>query len=122
MSDQFTVPAMPLLVGPLAVRTPIGVMKKDDRVEGHEHNFDHVTVCLAGAIRIDYEAGGEKHSTEIYAASSDHPRQYLCNIRAGVRHSLTALVDGTQYGCFYAHRQANGEATVEYTGWLPAYE
>lgn len=111
----------PLKVGPLAIRTPTGVMMQGEVVNGHAHEFDHVTVCLAGAIRVHYVIDGKRFITEIWAASKDKPRQFMCNIRAGIEHELEALEDNTQYGCFYPHRKANGEVVEEYTGWLHAY-
>jgi hypothetical protein len=42
-------------------------------------------------------------------------------IRAGVRHRIEALEDGTEFWCVYAHRDAQGRVSQVYTGWMDAY-
>ena len=87
-------------------------------VEGHKHNFDHVTYCVRGRLRIDAALpNGERVSREIGAAD---PHPYVL-IRAGIEHRLTSLEEGTAYHCIYAHRTAQGDVVQDYTGWPAAY-
>ncbi len=104
---------MELVLGNVFIR-PMIFEKAGSVVEGHAHNFDHVTYCAKGSFRI--EADGRsvvKKSTE---------RHNFVLIRAGVVHRLTALEDDTIGHCIYAHRTAQGtEVVQEYDGWSPAY-
>jgi hypothetical protein len=87
-------------------------------IKGHKHNFDHVTYCVRGRLRIEAVLpGGDRVTREI---GSDDLYPYVL-IRAGVEHTLTALLDGTTYHCVYAHRTAQGDVVQAYTGWPDAY-
>jgi hypothetical protein len=109
-------------IGPIGVRYPAeGMQAKGTVVESHAHTFDHVTYCFAGAYRIDAVVNGKPVTTEIYSARPGKPTQNHCTIKAGVKHSLTALEDNSTYQCIYAHRDTRGEVVEHYTGWPLAY-
>lgn len=88
-------------------------------VEGHEHNFDHTTYVVRGAVRIERLAvDGAVERVVDKRATDGH--NYLL-IKAGVRHRLTALTDDALAHCIYAHRTPQGDVVHEYDGWSPAY-
>lgn len=97
--------------------------KAGDSVEGHAHKFDHTTLVLRGAIRIEATlADGRQVSREFYAPDDEHgDKRCHVLIKAGVKHKITALTDGTICWCVYAHRAPQGEVAQEYTGWEEAY-
>lgn len=103
---------MEFVSGNIFIRVPKEAMKAGETVLGHAHNFDHTTVCLAGALEISMlkvlsvNAEGQPVDIEV---------EYTTTLRAGVpvpwhlilkgrRHMLKAVEDGTVYGCFYAHQ------------------
>lgn len=93
--------------------------KKGDIVDGHAHNFPHVTYCAKGGLlveRLDVD-GKTEASTKVLASEGLN----WALIRAGVCHRITALEDGSLGHCIYAHRTPQGEVVQEYTGWGPAY-
>lgn len=85
-----------------------------DVTQGHEHNFDHTTICLRGAIRVEV-ASGEQAGACVVVIEGTH-----LLIRAGVRHEITALMDDTLYWCVYSHRTPDGEVSQVDTGWREA--
>lgn len=90
---------------------PVKLKAKGDQIHGHTHNFDHTTIILQGAVRIDTNDGRSQVFT-----SPAH-----CLIKKDVRHEITALVDGVEFWCIYAHRTPQGEIVQEFTGWLEGY-
>lgn len=90
-------------------------------VDGHAHNFDHTTYCARGSMRVDRLAddGGVVDQVELRA---DAPVKAWVLIKAGVRHRITALQDGTIGHCIYAHRTPQGDVVQAHTGWAPGYE
>lgn len=96
--------------GNIFVRTQ-DPMKAGDVVEGHKHNFDHVTYVSLGSFRI------ERGDEFVEVRQGELP----VLIRAGVKHKLTALEDGSVYHCIYSHMNAQGEVVQRYTGWRGAY-
>ena len=91
-----------------------------ETVDGHEHNFDHVTIVKSGSMRIEQldEAGNVVRSVEkVASANNSHVL-----ILAGAIHRLTALEDNSSYWCVYAHRDPQGELVEHYDGWKEAYE
>lgn len=74
-------------------------VKAGDRNEGHEHNFDHVTLLAKGSVEVDVE--GQKTTF-----SAPH----MIYIIAGKSHFLTALEDDTIAYCVHALRDKD---TVE---------
>jgi len=53
-------------------------------VDGHTHNFDHVTVCFAGRIRV---AGDDPYTAQHYETVLDAGS--MCLIRSDINHTLT---------------------------------
>lgn len=105
--------------GNIGVREPPMHMKAGEVVEGHEHNFDHVTFISRGAMRFERldENGKVVRVVEKHAG----PKSWVV-IAAGVRHRLTALEDNTFYHCIYAHRTPQGDVVESFDGWQGAYE
>lgn len=81
------------------------------QIEGHAHNFDHMTYVARGAARIERGTEAiEKRAGE------------WALIEAGITHRITALEDDTLCHCIYAHRTPQGDVVQKSTGWRPAYE
>lgn len=103
---------MELISGNIFIRVPVEPMKAGEAVLGHAHNFDHTTVCLSGALEIvlldvhEFDAFGrptkssevERH---IIRAGDKIPWMLILK---GRWHAITALEDGSRYGCFYSHQ------------------
>lgn len=103
---------MELISGNIFIRVPVEPMKAGEAVIGHAHNFDHTTVCLSGALEIvlldvlEMDAYGRPTQTKeverhIIRAGSKVPWMLILK---GRFHAITALEDGTRYGCFYSHQ------------------
>ena len=90
-------------------------MEKGQVISGHKHNFDHTTIVFLGAVHVKANLPDGRIVEREFAA----PCHFL--IKAGVEHELTALEEGTELWCVYAHRTAQGEIVQEYTGWGKAY-
>lgn len=93
--------------------------KAGDIVDGHKHNFDHVTFVVRGSVRIEKldEAGRPVQSIEKQASNGHN----WVTIKAGVNHKITALEDHSLGHCIYAHRNPQGEVVQEFDGWQEAY-
>lgn len=90
--------------------------KAGDVVQGHAHNFDHVTFVCMGGVRIERKhPDGREDSIEVMAGEPG------VLIKAECIHKLTALTDGTTAFCIYAHRTPQGDVVQRYTGWQDAY-
>lgn len=76
-------------------------LKAGDKNEGHEHNFDHVTLLTKGSVEVDVE--GKK---TIFKAP------HMIFIAAGKRHFLTALEDDTLAHCVHALRTGEREEDI----------
>lgn len=87
--------------------------------DGHAHNFDHTTYVASGGLRIEKlsEDGSVERAVDKRASEG---RNWVL-IKAGVRHRITALEDGTIGHCIYAHRTEAGETVEEFNGWMDAY-
>ena len=90
--------------------------KTGDKVEGHTHNFDHVTFLVRGQIhaRVTTPSG------KVFEKEFTAPAYML--IKVENEHEFIALQDDTEFVCIYAHRTPQGEVTEEYNGWEGAYE
>lgn len=126
--------------GNIFVRTA-DPMKAGAIVEGHEHNFDHVTYVPIGAFKVERMIVPESVRAEVlkkignpYANWSDYvglnvvvqatevrAGEVGVLIKAGVVHRLTALEDDSVYHCIYAHRLPQGDVVQRFQGWLGAY-
>ena len=104
---------MEISLGNIFIR-PNWLMHKGDKVNGHVHNFDHMTQCISGAIEI--RRGDNGKITTLYPG----PQNYEL-IEAGVSHEITALEDNTHFQCIYAHRTPQGDVVQQHTGWWKAY-
>lgn len=84
-------------------------------VEGHTHNFDHTTIFFRGRwnVRATLPDG------RVIERQFQAPSHAL--IKAEVVHQLTALDDGSEAWCVYAHRTPQGEVVQEFNGWGDAY-
>jgi hypothetical protein len=88
-------------------------------VNGHLHNFDHVTIILAGRFLVEKtKKDGSKTSIEI---EGGFPSSRIL-IDKDAWHRLTVLRGPACYMCVYPHRSANGEVSEIYTGWEEAYD
>lgn len=103
---------MELFSGNIFVRVPVSPMKAGQAVLGHAHNFHHTTVCLWGALEVvlldvlDFDAYGRPTKTvevgrHVLRAGTD---AFMLLILKGRWHAITALEEGTRYGCFYSHQ------------------
>jgi len=84
-------------------------------IEGHTHNFDHTTIFFKGRWLVKAMLPDGEVIEREFAAPSH------CLIKAEVVHHLTALEDGSEAWCVYAHRDPQGEVVQQYTGWDEAY-
>lgn len=81
-----------------------------ESVPAHKHNFDHTSIVFKGAVFVKTpERNGE------FRAPAH------CLIKKDVLHEITALEDGTEFWCVYAHRDAQGEVVQEANGNIEAY-
>lgn len=91
-----------------------------DVVDGHAHNFPHVTYCVRGAILLERLADDSDEVVGAITLRASNGMNWAL-IPAGVRHRITALEDDSLGHCIYAHRTPQGAVVQEYTGWGPAY-
>lgn len=89
-------------------------MPKGHVIRGHKHNFAHDTIVFTGAVRVKWQGPDGSGTSEFRA-----PDSFL--VKPEVEHEITALEEGTEIWCCYAHRTPQGEIVQEYTGWGPAY-
>ena len=89
-------------------------MRDGEMLQGHTHNFDHVTIVFTGKVRVNAVVSGKTVTAEFTA-----PAHFL--VKAEVEHEITALQDGTCVWCVYAHRTPQADVVQEYTGWPEAY-
>lgn len=83
--------------------------KAGDQNEGHEHNFDHITLLAKGSVEVDVE--GQK---TVFKAP------HLIYITAGKRHFLKALEDDTIASCLHALRTGEREEDILDPSMVPA--
>ena len=93
--------------------------KAGDQVQGHRHNFDHVTYVVRGGLRIE-RLDDDGNVLKVVEKRARDGFNWLL-IEAGKVHRITALEDKSLGHCIYAHRNAQGEVVQEYDGWMPAY-
>jgi len=104
----------PGTIGSVFIRTQ-WFAREGDFLEGHKHNFDHVTVCWQGGIHVRIEETGE----EFEVRPKDGEPGWV-NIKAGLNHHITALEDNTRSWCVFAHRDGDGEV-IDVPGNVEAY-
>lgn len=85
---------------------------------GHEHAHDHCSMCIYGSAlvetykcffdRYNFNIHYEIVSSVVYSAPQ-HAKSIKevpwVNIRKGIRHKITALMDGTYFWCVYADKR-----------------
>lgn len=102
------------------------MVKAGDKINGHKHNFDHVSEVKRGAVHLKATLpDGRIVEADCYAPTEPEyngDNDYVL-IRAGVEHEITALKDDTIFDCLYAHRTPQGDVIqTPYTGFREAYE
>lgn len=102
-------------------------------VDGHQHNFDHVTTVPKGSARIEcsreitdkagnpiLDANGEPQLWSVWTADVGPGVQILINKQD--HHRIVALEDNTWIWCEFTARTPDGEIAQEHTGWGPGNE
>ena len=71
-------------------------------IDGHTHNFDHVTYVVRGAVKFEkLDADGNVLQTIVKRASDGY--NYVL-IKAEAKHRITSLEANSLAHCVYAHR------------------
>lgn len=83
--------------------------KAGDANEGHEHNFDHITLLSKGSVEVDVE--GKKTTFKA---------PHLIFIAKGKSHFLKALEDDTIASCIHALRTGEREEDILDPSMIPA--
>lgn len=110
---------MELVLGNVFIR-PNLLPRAGDYVDGHKHNFDHVTYVCRGEIKVDkISDSGNIEKSRIIKSTDEEP---FVLIKAGVNHRLEAMVDDSIFHCIYSHRNAQGEVIKEFDGFYEATE
>lgn len=111
---------------------PMFFAKAGDRVEGHCHNYDHMTSIDTGAVLArswseewsDGPPGEDGVATRVCRRVDIREETYRAQseitIPAKRVHEFTALVDGTSARCIFAHRDYQGEVVPVYQGIVAA--
>lgn len=77
--------------------------KKGDKVGGHVHYFDHVSILAKGSVKVTID--------------NDQSKEYIFNaptfivIKKEHRHEVEALEDDTSWYCVFAARDIDGDVT-----------
>lgn len=141
---------MELILGNIYARQ--GEIPVGEQIDGHTHNFDHVTACRSGRIRIIGKRNGETIGETVVdmggvvliRADVEHTliqepglpplvRAALDDLKARmlagatIEEAYAATVEAqsnvpAEYSCLYAHRTPQGDVVQEYTGWPEAYQ
>jgi len=101
------------IIGPIATRI-FDLPEICNVSEGHAHNYDHTTIVISGGIKVSYEYG-DKGQIIKGESGEYHQGQAVC-IKAGVKHTIKALVNNTKYMCIFSHRDLDGLITQSYVG------
>lgn len=97
--------------GPTAFRT-YALEKKCEVHEQHAHNYDHSIYVIEGAVRVLDDEG---------RPLGEYGKGQVGCVKAGVRHTVKALADGTLYHCVFSHRDLGGMVTQTYAGNIASY-
>ena len=73
-------------------------------IQGHTHNYDHMTLIARGSVLAEFEWEGQKIE-RVYAAD---PHVVEICVKKNVRHKFTALTDDVVATCVYALRDDPG--------------
>jgi hypothetical protein len=80
------------------------LLKAGDKLQGHAHNFDHVTLLVKGKVRVSIPAF---EPTEFTAPT-------FIVIKKEFEHAFEALEDDTLWYCVFAMRDVDGEVVDIY--------
>jgi hypothetical protein len=105
---------MELVAGNIYIR-PNKLAKAGMLIDGHKHNFDHVSIVFTGAVRVVQRWPNGFRVQKNFRA----PDHFL--VRADCEHEITSLQDNTEFWCVYSHRTPQGDVVQEATGWEEAY-
>jgi len=95
---------------------PIDFKGAGSVLQGHKHNYDHITWLSRGSVLVRYEMPNGDKGERVYEAP------YPILIRKDVIHEITALEDNTLADCIYALRDMqSGEVIGHWDGGLEAY-
>lgn len=98
--------------GPVAMRGPMVLEKACDANVGHEHNYDHVTLVISGRVRVLYRYVVD--GREVEGQTEEFGPGEPIEVRAKVRHTITALAPNTVYVCIFSHRDFGGIVVERY--------
>ena len=107
------------VAGNIYVRQMFFDDKPDMTVDGHAHNFGHVTYIVKGSAEIQLLDDGDNVIKSVIKRATDGFNWVF--IEAGKRHRLIAKESGTVGHCLYSHRNPQGDVVVDYDGWTPGY-
>jgi hypothetical protein len=107
-------------IGPLHIRAPSQQLATGFVVNGHLHNFDHVTILMAGRWLVERAIVGSNTPQAIEIEGGYSTSAIL--ILANAWHRLTVLRGLACYMCVYPHRTEDGQISETYTGWEGAYD
>jgi len=118
------------------------ILRKDEYIDGHEHTFDHLTMCQFGSFLIEVVTDrGEKgwriikaptveQLEAIYSADDIQALldQFCFNVPANWKHKITGLDKINMFLCNYAPRDEAGDMinvhakdTREYYEWITGW-
>ena len=103
--------------GPLYFREPDSLLQTGYIVEGHLHNFGHVTIFTMGLWLASCTINGQEIKQKI---EGGYPGSRLW-IRKDVVHRFEVLRGPACYCCVYPHFQKDGTISETFTGWPDAY-
>jgi quercetin dioxygenase-like cupin family protein len=90
--------------------------RQGESVEGHQHNYDHITYLIQGKVVMGWRVRPEDaYTEEVFQA----PSQIL--VRKGTFHRFTSLTDDVILHCVYAIRDTDGNFTPSWDGSRKPY-
>jgi quercetin dioxygenase-like cupin family protein len=108
-----------IVLGPVAYRA-FSLPRECDANQGHAHNYDHITIVQAGAVKVFWRPAGDEAGPERESKVFRAGEFFL--VRAEVEHRIKALAPDTRYACVFTHRDFDEGAVVqEYNGHPDAY-
>lgn len=79
-----------------------------DENDGHTHNYHHVMVAILGELEVHFDDG--RPSVIMIPGGPDLP------VHKGVRHRTVARKPMSMFGCYFGHRNKDGEVVNEAEG------
>ena len=77
-------------------------VKAGDKNEGHEHNYDHMTLLATGSVAV-----------HVNGQTTNFTAPHMIFIKAGRRHYIEALEDNTIAYCVHALRNKDTEEILD---------